>query len=352
MGDAENERGTATPPRFAGKDRKKKGILIPMKPQRSSFLGVVALLSFSVAAYSSGSGQTSPADPAAGFLGRWDLTLQAPDREYPSWLELNREHGQLKAQMVGRWGNARPLPKVEISNGRLQFDSPKEEEDRKNDMVFEAGLDGDRLSGTTTEPDGTVWTWTGVRAPALNRSGVPKWGKPVALFNGKDLSGWTMSQPHSSLVWKVEQGNLISPGEGPELIGDSKFTDFQLHVEFNCGPSSNSGVYLRGRYEVQIETDSVAEPPSHHTGGVYGFLAPTPELPRKPGEWQTFDITLIGRRVTVVQNGQTVIRDEEIPGITGGALDSHEELPGPIYLQGSEKGHVAYRAIVITPAQP
>ena len=152
-------------------------------------------------------------------------------------------------------------------------------------------------------------------------------------------------------VWKVENGNLVSPGNGPELINDSKFEDFKLHVEFNCGATSNSGVYLRGRYEVQVETDSIEEPPSHHMGGVYGFLAPSPEQPRKPGEWQSFDITLLGRWITVVQNGQTIIDHKEIPGITGGALDSHEELPGPIYLQGSEKGHVAYRSIVITPAE-
>jgi hypothetical protein len=84
---------------------------------------------------------------------------------------------------------------------------------------------------------------------------------------------------------------------------------------------------------------------------VYGFLAPSPELPRKTGEWQSFDITLIGRKVTIVQNGKTVIDNQEIPGITGGALDSHEELPGPIYLQGTEKGHVAFRNIVVTPAR-
>jgi 3-keto-disaccharide hydrolase len=146
-------------------------------------------------------------------------------------------------------------------------------------------------------------------------------------------------------------GNLVSPGHGGEIINDGKFQDFKLHVEFNCGPDSNSGVYLRGRYEVQVETNSIQEPPSHHMGGVYGFIAPSPELPRKPGEWQTYDITLIGRTVTVVQNGQTIIDKQEIPGLTGGALDSHEELPGPIYLQGSEDGHVAYRSIVITPAE-
>jgi hypothetical protein len=266
-------------------------------------------------------------------------------------LELREEGGELKAEMVGRWGNARPLPKAELSNGHLKFVSPKEEEARPEDMVFEGTLKGETLSGTVTGPNGTTWQWTGVKAPALKRSGSPKWGKPIALFNGKDLAGWKMDNPNASKVWTVENGNLVTPGEGPELINNSKFEDFKLHVEFNCGPTSNSGVYLRGRYEVQIETDSIEEPPSHHMGGVYGFLAPSPELPRKPGEWQSFDITLIGRMITVVQNGQTIIDNQEIPGITGGALDSHEGMPGPIYLQGSEKGHVAYRSIVVTPAE-
>lgn len=144
---------------------------------------------------------------------------------------------------------------------------------------------------------------------------------------------------------------LVKNGWGSDIITRSKFDDFKLHVEFNCGPMSNSGVYLRGRYEVQIETDSADQPPSHHTGAVYGFLVPSPELPRISGKWQTFDITLVGRRVTVVQNGRTVIDHREIPGITGGALDSNEGLPGPIYLQGTEKGRVAFRNIVITPAK-
>lgn len=290
------------------------------------------------------------AESVSAYLGRWDLTLKAPDHDYPSWFELSEEGGQLKAELVGRWGNARPLPKVSIWNGHLTFVSPKEEEDAKADMEFEGTLKGDQLSGTVNGPDGKTWTWTGRRAPALNRAGTPKWGKPISLFNGKDLTGWRMSPANSTKVWKVEDGLLVTPGNGPELINDRKFEDFKLHVEFNCGENSNSGVYLRGRYEVQVETDSIEEPPSHHMGGVYGFLTPTPELPRKPGEWQTYDITLMGRRITVVQNGQTIIDNKEIPGITGGALDSHEELPGPIYLQGSEKGRVAFRSIVITPA--
>lgn len=284
------------------------------------------------------------------FLGRWDLTLKAPDREYPSWLEIQQENGELKAQFVSRWGNARPLPAITITNGHLRFVSPKAEEERKDDMVFEGAMKGQSLSGTTTGPDGTPWKWTGQRAPSLKRASAPKWGKPIKLFNGKDLTGWKPDKPNPASEWKVVDGNLVSPGHGPELINASKFEDFKLHVEFNCGEKSNSGVYLRGRYEVQIETNSEQEPPSHHTGGVYGFIAASPELPRKSGEWQTFDITLVGRMVTVVQNGQTIIHYKEIPGITGGALDSHEGLPGPIYLQGSEDGHVTFRNITITPA--
>jgi hypothetical protein len=282
------------------------------------------------------------------FLGRWDLTLKTPLRDYPSWLEITQDDGKIKARMVSRWGHARPLPECDIANGRITFVSPKEEEDRKDDMVFEGKLSGKTLAGTTTGPDGTPWRWTGERAPSLKKWIAPTWGKPLQLFNGRDLSGWKMSDPNATLTWKVEDGTLVSPGHGPEIISDAKFEDFKLHVEFNCAPGSNSGVYLRGRYELQIEDDPEPEGPTMRTGGVYGFLAPSPEQPRHPGEWQTYDITLVGRVVTVVQNGRTIIDKQEIPGITGGALDSHEMLPGPIYLQGSEAGRVAFRNITIT----
>jgi len=288
---------------------------------------------------------------AQSFLGRWDLTLKTPSREYPSWLEITQESGQLKALLVSRWGHARPLPKIEISHGQITFVSPKDEEDRKDDMVFVGTLSGQKLSGTTSGQDGTPWRWTGERAPDLKIRVEPTWGKPTSLFNGKDLSGWRPSDPNATATWKVENGTLLSPGHGPDLITDAKFEDFKLHVEFNCSPKSNSGVYLRGRYEVQIEDDPVPEGPTMRTGSVYGFLAASPEQPRRPGEWQTYDITLVGRVVTVMQNGQTIIDQQEIPGITGGALDSREGLPGPIYLQGSEDGHVAFRNITITPGR-
>jgi hypothetical protein len=178
-----------------------------------------------------------------------------------------------------------------------------------------------------------------------------RWGKPEKLFNGTDFTGWTFDNPDRSRSWTVEDGCLVNHSAGANLITTGSFQNFKLHVEVKCPPKANSGIYLRGRYEVQVEDDSLAEPPNHHMGAIYGFLAPKPEQPRRPGEWQSFDIILLGRYVTVTQNGRTIIDDQEIPGITGGALSSHEDSPGPIYLQG-DHGGIAYRNIILTPMQP
>ena len=170
------------------------------------------------------------------------------------------------------------------------------------------------------------------------------------LFNGKDLGGWRLTDPGAANPWRVEGGTLVSPGGGADLVSDRTFGDFKLHVEFNCAAGANSGVYLRGRYEVQVEDEAAPDAPERRLGGIYGFLAPSIPAARRPGTWRAYDITLVGRRVTVVLDGVTLIDDQEIPGITGGALDSHEALPGPIYLQGSEPGRVDYRNITVTPA--
>lgn len=107
--------------------------------------------------------------------------------------------------------------------------------------------------------------------------------------------------------------------------------------------------YLRGRYEVQIQDDAGKATDSLRMGGIYGFLRPAVNAAGRPGDWQTIDVTLLGRRATVVLNGRTIIDDAEIPGITGGALDSDEGAPGPLMLQG-DHGKVSFRKVVITPA--
>lgn len=312
-------------------------------------LGTLILVLFGLTVFASVSILNAQTD-LKPLLGRWDISVKSPSKELPSWIEISEAQGKAKVVMVGLTDHATPLAKVQFSGGELEFVSPKGEEGYREDMTFKGKVLGGQLVGTVTGTSGTSWPWVGRRAPTLKQAAAPVWGQPITLFNGKDFTGWRFSDPHTA-NWKVENGELVSHGHGAEIITTSKFEDFKIHLEFNCAAESNSGLFLRGRYEVQIETDSVQEPPSHHTGGVYGFLDPTPELPRKPGQWRTFDVTLVGRTITVVQDGQTIIDHKEIPGITGGALDSHEELPGPIYLQGSEEGRVAFRNIVLTPAQ-
>jgi hypothetical protein len=288
--------------------------------------------------------------PAKGVFGRWDITITTPQGELPSWIDVSEEQGSPKIVMVGVTDHATPLATFSVKGENVEFVSPKGEEGFPADMTFKAKLTGGHLVGIVNGSNGNSWHWVGVPAPSLQRSSPPVWGKPISLFNGKDLTGWVPRSPGGGSAWKAENGELVKDGNGSDLLNTQKFQDFKLHIEFNCGVNANSGVFLRGRYEVQVETESAKEPNSHHTGGIYGFLDPVPEQPRRPDVWQTFDITLVGRAVTVVQNGVTVIDHKEIPGITGGALDSHEGLPGPIYLQASEVGRVSYRNIVITPA--
>jgi hypothetical protein len=193
--------------------------------------------------------------------------------------------------------------------------------------------------------DGKTYNWVASRAPILRRETPPVWGKPIALFNGTDLKGWHATGENQ---WIAESGVLKSPKSGSNLVSDDKFMDFKLHLEFRYPKGSNSGVYLRGRYEVQIIDSKGMEPEDGLLGGVYGFLPPNEMVAKEAGEWQSYDITLIGRRVTVVVNGVAIINDQVIPGITGGALDSREGEPGPIYFQG-DHGPIEFRNIVITP---
>jgi hypothetical protein len=192
--------------------------------------------------------------------------------------------------------------------------------------------------------DGKNYNWTAVRAPLLKREKQPVWGTPVKLFNGKDLQGWHATGENQ---WKAEAGNLVSPKSGANLVSDQKFTDFKLHIEFRIPKGSNSGVYLRGRYELQITDSKGLEPSVDQLGAVYGFIPPSEMVAKDAGEWQSYDVTLVGRMITLAVNGKTVITNQAIPGITGGALDSKEGEPGPLFIQG-DHGPVEYRNILIT----
>ncbi len=290
----------------------------------------------------------APARPAA--IGRWDLTVQGPKRSYPSWLEVTLSGTRtLVGRFVGDGGSARPISRVDVKEGSIHFAIPPQWEKEANDLVFDATVTGDTLEGTLVTPAGERHRVVGRRAPSLRRASAPVWGQTVPLFNGKDLAGWTTFGGKSQ--WSADNGVLKNAGSGANLVTTAKYDDFTLHLEVNCPKGSNSGIYLRGRYEVQVEDAVDPEPKSTDLGGVYGFLVPNENASAGAGNWQTFDITLVGRRVTVVLNGKTIIGDQTIPGITGGALDSDEGAPGPIYLQG-DHGAVSYRNLRITPAVP
>ena len=191
------------------------------------------------------------AAPAELLVGRWDLTIQDANRkQLPSWLELSVDQGVWKASFVGRWGNARLLPKVMIQGDQIQFVSPKEEEDSGTDLLFEGKLVNETLTGSARGPNGTPWTWTGKRAPVLKPPANVKWGKPITLFNGRDFGGWTFDNPAKSSSWAVHEGCLVNQSAGSNISTEGKFQDFKLHIEVNCPTNANSGIYLRGRYEV------------------------------------------------------------------------------------------------------
>lgn len=281
---------------------------------------------------------------SSSIEGRWDMTIDMAGKAAPSWFEVTHSGlHTLIGEFVGTGGSARPVSKVNFTGGKISFSIPPQWEEG-NDLSVEGTLYGDSLAGTIVFPDGKNHSWTAVRAPSLLNEREPVWGKPVRLFNGTDLKGWHTLGGNQ---WKAENGILRSPKTGSNLISDKTFRDFKLHIEFRYPKGSNSGVYLRGRYEVQIEDSHGSEPLKNQLGAVYGFISPSYMVAKEAGEWQTYDITLVGRMVTIIANGKTIICNREIPGITGGALNSKEGEPGPLLIQG-DHGPIDYRNIVIT----
>jgi len=283
--------------------------------------------------------------------GRWDLTMTVNGKERPSWLEVRHsgEHA-----LVGRFcyvaGSARPVSEIKFNQGKFSFVIPsqwKGEEGEYSYLELDGSVKGDSLKGTIHLVWNNTWLkFVGSRAPALHNTNPTIWDKPVALFNSKDLTGWHATGTNQ---WIVESEILKSSVKGTNLVTDKTFNDFKLHIEFRCPKNGNSGIYLRGRYELQITDNKGMEPSDTFFGGIYGFVEPNQMVAKSAGEWQSYDVTLIGRRVTIVANGIAIVTDQVIPGITGGALDSKEGEPGPIMLQGDHEP-IEFRNIILTPA--
>ncbi len=171
------------------------------------------------------------------------------------------------------------------------------------------------------------------------------------LFNGKDLTGWKLRNPQGHQSWGVKDGllvNDVSGGKhGTDLVTEEKFRDFVLRYEYQIPKGANSGVYLRGRHEIQILDDFARGQPTKGGNGALYQIAPVAKFASKPpGEWQTVEATIKGNKVTVVLNGQKVHDEVTVDKATGGELDNKVDQPGPIMLQG-DHGSISFRNIQI-----
>jgi hypothetical protein len=330
------------------------------------------------------------------FLGRWALT---PKMGGAGWLEVRHENGRLEGRLLWMGGSPEPQTRVWIDgtalcslrvwNEEVRDVSGKVTKTLAHPVLLRATLSGNQMHGVLSQPsdDGTgVWKdeFTGVQvAPLPPKPDLARvrFGAPIRLFDGKSLQGWAviggahwttlgLQRPGSANAqgwvpqdervangWSVRDGVLRNdpvqqPGRPSILYGNLQtlrdFEDFNLTLEVNVPPGGNSGVYLRGIYEVQV-MDSYGRPlDCHNMGAVYGRLAPAVAAEKPAGQWQSLDITLIDRHATVKLNGRTIIDNQPIAGCTGGALWSDETRPGPIYLQGDHTA-VQYRNIVLKP---
>jgi hypothetical protein len=308
-----------------------------------------------------------------GFIGRWALTIPGGAA---GWLEVKKENGWYDGSILWGGGSVLPVANIEIENGTLTVTrvNDVERKDAAGKVVrtqqltetITGKVDGDTLTLTRVAPrkNGTGFDradFTGKRIPALppkpDLSKV-KFGEPIVLFNGKDLTGWKVKEPDVKSAWSVENGVLsnrpphFEPGKPhartANLRTDREFEDFNLKLEVSVPSGSNSGVYLRGIYEVQV-FDSFGKPlDSHNMGAIYSRITPALAAEKPAGEWETLDITLVDRHATVILNGKKIIDNEPLMGCTGGAMWSDEFRPGPIYLQG-DHGAVSYRNLVLRP---
>lgn len=294
------------------------------------------------------------------FNGRWNIKVVNEPRQRVWWLEVTGAGtNQLKGRFVGAPGGGMDeIPEISINNGELRFAFergyrvPGQDETARAKGVYRAKVVNGQLKGTfqIEGRSGTPTEWVGVRAPEIKDKDDGAWkeAKPVALFNGKDLSGWKAVIPGRDLGWRVENGILTNEAGANNLVSDQKFWNFRLQAEYRLGAKSNSGIGLRGRYEVQILDDFGRPSTKQGNGALYSRIVPSENASKPAGEWQTFDIRLIGRDVTVVLNGKTIIDRQTIEGFTAVATDVEEAAPGPITLQG-DHGSVEFRKLVVIP---
>jgi hypothetical protein len=280
------------------------------------------------------------------FFGKWDITGTASRGRYVYWLEVKKEDGVLVGYFLNRVASVYKLPEISIKDGELTFPIGRP----ADKQIFRARVQGGKLVGTISGGKETI-SIVGVRPPkwkGVNANAKHKFGNPIELFNGKDLSNWDVEHKDKPSGWRVEDGVMTNSPGANNLVSKEKFSDFRIHAEYKLDKGSNSGIYLRGRYELQLLDDFGKEPESHGHMAIYSRLAPRVNASKPAGQWQTMEATIVGNRVTVFLNGQKVHDNAVIEGITGGALDADEGSPGPIMLQG-DHGKVWFRKVTVIP---
>ena len=283
------------------------------------------------------------------FLGKWDITATTAKESYPYWLEVKEENGRLVGYFLNRTGGVRKLAEIAVEGQELVFSTGASRPNAPK-PVHRAHIDKSKLIGELTAGTEKI-PWVGVRPPKwgnYNANAAHRFGKTISLFNGKDLSGWRFQFSDKPSGWSVVDGMLTNHENVNNIISQQKFKDFKLVVEYKVENKSNSGLYLRGRYELQVLDDAGTEPNVSSHMAIYSRVPPAINASKPAGEWQTAEVTLVGNRVTVVLNGQKVHDNVVIDGITGGALDSDEGAPGPIMIQG-DHSRIWVRKVVVTP---
>lgn len=296
------------------------------------------------------------AQEAKAFVGRWDMTVTpATGKPYAQWMELTQNSGKLEGRVQPRGGAWHPILGAHLDGSKLVVEVSAAGRTPAVNWELQS-VSADKISGIEKRGGEDGPTLAGDRAPTLDRPMPKHWSQPKALFDGKDLNGWEPIGNVQNNKWLARDGELVN--DNPEVPGQrnpgaaniattAKFQDFKLHIEVDCPEGANSGIYLRGRYEVQVGTEG-GKLPTHEMGAIYSHYPPPAGAELGLGKWTTFDITLVGRHVTVVRDGKMYHDNVEIPGPTGGALDSHEAEPGPFVLQGDHHGVIRFRNITIS----
>ncbi|MDD2456467.1 MAG: DUF1080 domain-containing protein [Kiritimatiellae bacterium] len=301
------------------------------------------------------------------YAGRWALTIPGGGA---GWLGVEQQScGALKGSILWGGGSVVPVSETKMEGDALavvrHHSRKKDGKNVRHVETITARLDNGKLALTTRTVDETgrqiaQADFTGKKIPDLPpRPDLAKikFGAPVKLIAADSLAGWKVMNDKAPNFWSAAEGTLsnrVQKGpDGKNLHGanirtEAEFEDFNLKTEVRVPKNGNSGIYLRGIYEVQVAETHGKPCDSHNMGALYSRITPSAAAEKPAGEWQTLDITLADRHLTVILNGTVIIDNQPVLGCTGGAMTSDEFRPGPVYLQGDHTD-VDYRNMILTP---